>query len=31
MKGKTKKTLLLTTMVLPGAIWFFLLRYIPMV
>lgn len=30
MKGKTKKTLLLTTMVLPGAIWFFLLRYIPM-
>lgn len=30
MKGKTKKTLLLTTMVLPGAIWFFLLRYVPM-
>ncbi len=30
MKGKTKKTLLLISMVLPGAIWFFLLRYIPM-
>ena len=30
MKGKTKKTLLLTSMVIPGAIWFFLLRYIPM-
>ena len=30
MKGKTKKTLLLLSMVLPGAIWFFLLRYIPM-
>lgn len=30
MKGKTKKTLLLTTMVLPGAIWFLLLRYLPM-
>lgn len=30
MKGKTKKTLLLTSMVLPGAIWFFLLRYLPM-
>lgn len=28
--GKRKKTLLLTTMVLPGAIWFFLLRYLPM-
>ena len=30
MKGKTKKTLLLLSMVLPGALWFFLLRYIPM-
>lgn len=31
MKGKTKKTLLLLSMALPGAIWFFLLRYVPMV
>ena len=30
MKGKTKKTLLFISMVFPGAIWFFLLRYIPM-
>ncbi len=30
MKGKTKKTLLLLSMVFPGALWFFLLRYIPM-
>jgi len=30
MKGKTKKTLLLTSMVLPGALWFFFLRYVPM-
>lgn len=30
MKGKTKKTLMLTSMVLPGAIWFLLLRYLPM-
>lgn len=27
---KTKKTLLLTSMVLPGAIWLILLRYLPM-
>lgn len=31
MSGKKKKTLLLLTMVLPGAIWFLLLRYLPMV
>jgi putative aldouronate transport system permease protein len=28
--AKKKKTLILATMVLPGAIWLFLLRYIPM-
>nr|MCR5753243.1 ABC transporter permease subunit [Acetatifactor sp.] len=30
MKANRKKTLLLTTMVLPGAIWLILLRYLPM-
>ncbi len=30
MKGNRKKTLMLLTMVLPGAIWFLLLRYLPM-
>lgn len=30
MKGKTKKTLMLLSMALPGAIWFALLRYLPM-
>ena len=30
MKGKTKKTLLLLSMALPGALWFVLLRYLPM-
>ncbi len=30
MKAKGKKTLLLTSMALPGAIWFILLRYLPM-
>lgn len=30
MTGKKKKTLMLFTMVLPGAIWFLLLRYLPM-
>lgn len=30
-KASRKKTLLLLTMVLPGAIWLFLLRYLPMV
>ncbi|WP_051226771.1 ABC transporter permease [Butyrivibrio sp. MC2013] len=30
LTSKNSKTLLLTTMVLPGAIWFFLLRYVPM-
>ena len=29
--AKTAKTIALTTMVIPGAIWFFLLRYMPMV
>ena len=29
-KAGLKKTLFLTSMVLPGAIWFFLLRYLPM-
>ncbi len=29
-KASFKKTLFLTSMVLPGAIWFFLLRYLPM-
>ena len=29
-KAGRKKTLFLTSMVLPGAIWFFLLRYLPM-
>ena len=29
-KASFKKTIFLTTMVLPGAIWFFLLRYLPM-
>ena len=28
--GQFKKTLALTTMVLPGAIWYLLLRYLPM-
>ncbi len=30
MAASTSKTLILLTMVLPGAIWFFLLRYLPM-
>ncbi|MCQ2520692.1 MAG: ABC transporter permease subunit [Lachnospiraceae bacterium] len=30
MSGKKKKTLLLLSMVMPGAIWFLLLRYLPM-
>lgn len=30
MSGKRKKTLVLLSMVMPGAIWFFLLRYLPM-
>ena len=30
MKGKTKKTLMLLSMALPGAIWFLVLRYLPM-
>ena len=28
--GQFKKTLALTTMVLPGAVWYLLLRYLPM-
>ncbi len=30
IKAGRKKTIFLTSMVLPGAIWFFLLRYLPM-
>ncbi|WP_026653475.1 ABC transporter permease [Butyrivibrio proteoclasticus] len=30
-RSSLKKTLLLTSMVLPGALWFFFLRYLPMV
>lgn len=30
MSNKKKKTILLTSMVLPGAVWFFVLRYLPM-
>lgn len=30
LSANTSKTLILLTMVLPGAIWFFLLRYLPM-